>query len=247
MYEGFANVYEHMMNNIPYDAWFEALKGYLEKNGITEGKICELGCGTGIMTEKFAGAGFSMIGVDQSVDMLALAKQKQEESGSEILYLNQNMEELELDEPVDAVISVCDSVNYLLQEDTMKSLFTRVKKYLKAGGYFIFDLKTVYCYRNLIGNQTWVEQDEEVSYIWENYFYEDQDINEYMLTIFKKQPDSELYERIEEAHYQRAYGVEHLREMLADSGLTMVECFDENMKKQPSESSERIYVVAKAD
>lgn len=247
MYEGFANVYEHMMNNIPYDAWFEALKGYLEKNGITEGTICELGCGTGIMTEKFAGAGFSMIGVDQSVDMLALAKQKQEESGSEILYLNQNMEELELDEPVDAVISVCDSVNYLLQEDTMKSLFARVKKYLKAGGYFIFDLKTVYCYRNLIGNQTWVEQDEEVSYIWENYFYEDQDINEYMLTIFKKQPDSELYERIEEAHYQRAYGVEQLREMLADSGLTMIECFDENMKKQPSESSERIYVVAKAD
>lgn len=247
MYEGFANVYEHMMNNIPYDAWFEALKGYLEKNGITEGTICELGCGTGIMTEKFAEAGFSMIGVDQSVDMLALAKQKQEESGSEILYLNQNMEELELDGPVDAVISVCDSVNYLLQEDTMKSLFARVKKYLKAGGYFIFDLKTVYCYRNLIGNQTWVEQDEEVSYIWENYFYDDQDINEYMLTIFKKQPDSELYERIEEAHYQRAYGVEQLREMLADSGLTMVECFDENMKKQPSESSERIYVVAKAD
>ena len=247
MYEGFANVYEHMMNNIPYDAWFETLKGYLEKNGITEGTICELGCGTGIMTEKFAEAGFSMIGVDQSVDMLALAKQKQEESGSEILYLNQNMEELELNEPVDAVISVCDSVNYLLQEDTMKSLFTRVKKYLKAGGYFIFDLKTVYCYRNLIGNQTWVEQDEDVSYIWENYFYDDQDINEYMLTIFKKQPDSELYERIEEAHYQRAYGVEHLKEMLADSGLTMVECFDENMKKQPSESSERIYVVAKAD
>lgn len=247
MYEGFANVYEHMMNNIPYDAWFEALKGYLEKNGITEGTICELGCGTGIMTEKFAGAGFSMIGVDQSVDMLALAKQKQEETGSEILYLNQNMEELELEEPVDAVISVCDSVNYLLQDDTMKSLFAKVKKYLKAGGYFIFDLKTVYCYRNLIGNQTWVEQDEEVSYIWENYFYEDQDINEYMLTIFKKQPDSELYERIEEAHYQRAYGVEHLREMLEDSGLTMVECFDENMKKQPSESSERIYVVAKVD
>lgn len=246
MYEGFANVYEHMMNNIPYEAWFEALRKYLEKKGVTGGTICELGCGTGIMTEKFAEAGFSMIGVDQSADMLALAKQKQEESGSEILYLNQNMEELELSEPVDAVISVCDSVNYLLQDDAMKALFTRVKKYLKTGGYFIFDLKTVYCYRNLIGNQTWVEQDEEVSYIWENYFYEDQDINEYMLTIFKKQPDSDLYERIEEAHYQRAYGVDHLREMLEESGLEMAECFDENMKKEPTESSERIYVVAKA-
>lgn len=246
MYEGFANVYEHMMNNIPYEQWFEALQKYLGSHGITKGRICELGCGTGIMTEKFAAAGFSMIGVDQSVDMLALAKQKQEESGSEILYLNQNMEEMELDGTVDAIISVCDSVNYLLQDDSMKALFARVKEYLNPGGYFIFDLKTVYCYRNLIGNQTWVEQDEEVSYIWENYFYEDQDINEYMLTIFRKQPDSELYERIEEAHYQRAYGIDHLRAMLEENGLTMVECFDEDMKNQPNENSERIYVVAKA-
>lgn len=246
MYEGFANVYEHMMNNIPYEEWFEALKKYLAEKGITEGKICELGCGTGIMTEKFAAAGFSMIGIDRSVDMLALAEQKQEESGTEILYLNQNMEELTLDGPVDAVISVCDSVNYILQDDAMKNLFSGVKKYLKSGGYFVFDLKTVYCFRNLIGNQTWVEQDDEVSYIWENYFYEDQDINEYMLTIFKKQPDSELYERVEEAHYQRAYNIDRLKEMLEESGLTLVECFDENMKNQPTENSERIYVVARA-
>ena len=246
MYEGFANVYDHMMNNIPYDQWFEALRKYLEKCGVTKGRICELGCGTGIMTEKFASAGFSMIGIDNSVDMLAQAKQKQEESGSEILYLNQSMEEMELDSPVDAIISVCDSVNYLLQDEAMSALFARVKKNLKPGGYFIFDLKTVYCYRNLIGNQTWVEQDDEVSYIWENYFYEDQDINEYMLTIFRKQPDSDLYERIEEAHYQRAYDVDLLQKLLEENGLTIVECFDEDMKRQPDFNSERIYVVAKA-
>ena len=116
MYEGFANVYDHMMNHIPYDEWFEKLLQYLQNHGVTEGRICELGCGTGIMTEKFAAAGYSMIGLDKSEDMLALARQKQEESGSQILYLHQNMEEMELDAPVDAMISVCDSVNYLLQE-----------------------------------------------------------------------------------------------------------------------------------
>lgn len=83
------------------------------------------------------------------------------------------------------MLSVCDSVNYLLHEEELNKLFSRVKTYVKPGGYFIFDLKTAYCYRNIIGNQTWVEQDEEVSYIWENYFYEDQDINEYMLTILE--------------------------------------------------------------
>lgn len=246
MYEGFANVYDHMMNHIPYEEWFEKLREYLKNHGITEGRICELGCGTGIMTEKFAKAGFSMIGIDKSVDMLALAREKQEESGSGILYLNQSMETMELDAPVDAIISVCDSVNYLLQEEAMTSLFSRVKQYLKPGGYFIFDLKTAYCYRNIIGNQTWVEQDEEISYIWENYFYEDQDINEYMLTIFKKQPDSELYERMDEAHYQRAYTIDRLRELLEENGLKMVESFDEDMKNLPHENSERIYIVAKA-
>lgn len=245
MYGGFANVYDHMMNHIPYEEWFEKILQYLQNHGVTEGRICELGCGTGIMTEKFAAAGYSMIGLDKSTDMLALARQKQEESGSQILYLHQNMEEMELDAPVDAMISVCDSVNYLLQEDSMNALLARVKEYVKPGGYFIFDLKTAYCYRNIIGNQTWVEQDEEVSYIWENYFYEDQDINEYMLTIFRKQPDSELYERIEEAHYQRAYSIERLRELIAEHGLFMEECFDADMVHRPNETSERVYLIVR--
>lgn len=245
MYKGFANVYDHMMENIPYEEWFSKLKLYLKEHGLTDGRICELGCGTGIMTEKFAKAGYQMIGLDKSVDMLAIAKQKQEETKSDILYLNQDMTEMELDKPVDACISVCDSMNYLLQEEEMSALFERVKKYLTPGGLFIFDLKTVYCYRNVIGNQTWVEQDEEVSYIWENFFYEDQDINEYMLTIFRKQPDSGLYERMEEAHYQRAYSPERLKSLLAEAGLTLVDSFDEDMESPIRENSERIYLIAK--
>ena len=244
MYEGFANVYDHVMDQIPYEEWFEKLKKYLKDHGLESGRICELGCGTGIMTEKFAGAGYEMIGLDQSVEMLALAKVKQVETKSEILYLNQKMEELELDSPVEAFISVCDSLNYLLQEEQLTSLFGRVEKYLKPGGYFIFDLKTAYCYRTVIGNQTWVEQDDEVSYIWDNYFYEDQDINEYMLTIFRKQPDTELYERVEESHYQRAYQLNVLKQLLEEAGLTFVESFDEDMINPVQEDSERMYLVA---
>lgn len=245
MYEGFANVYDHMMNHIPYEEWFERLKSYLAEHGITSGTICELGCGTGVMTELFAGAGFQMIGVDQSADMLAIATTKKMKTGSDILYVEQNMENLELAEPVDAIISVCDSINYLLQEEALSAVFERVHKYLKPGGYLIFDMKTAYCYRNIIGNQTWVEQDEEVSYIWENYFYEDSDINEYMLTIFRKQQDSNLYERIEEAHYQKAYTIPALKILLNQNGLEVVDCFDETMQEKPTENSERVYIVAK--
>lgn len=245
MYEGFANVYDHMMNHIPYEEWFERLKSYLAEHGITLGTICELGCGTGVMTELFAGAGFQMIGVDQSADMLAIATTKKMKTGSDILYVEQKMENLELAEPVDAIISVCDSINYLLQEEALNAVFERVHKYLKPGGYLIFDMKTAYCYRNIIGNQTWVEQDEEVSYIWENYYYEDSDINEYMLTIFRKQQDSDLYERIEEAHYQKTYTIPALKILLNQNGLEIVDCFDETMQEKPTENSERVYIVAK--
>ena len=247
MYEGFANVYDHMMENIPYDEWFGRIKECLEDYGITEGRICELGCGTGIITEKFAKAGYDMIGLDQSVDMLALAREKQEKTGTSILYLNQSMEKMELDGPVDVFLSVCDSMNYLLHDEDMIALFHKIHEYLKSGGYFIFDLKTAYCYRNVIGNQTWVEQDDEVSYIWENYFYEEQDINEYMLTIFQKQPDSELYQRVEEAHYQRAYSLACLQQMIENAGLTLVASFDEDMRSPVQPNSERIYVIVKKD
>ncbi len=242
MYEGFSNVYDHVMNHIPYDEWFEKLHRYLKARGIEKGTVCELGCGTGTMSEKFASAGYQVIGVDQSPEMLALAQAKKPEN---VIYVEQNMENLELDGPVDAIFSVCDSINYLMQESALLNTFSRVREYLKPEGYFIFDMKTVYCYRNIIGNQTWVEQDEEVSYIWENYFYEDEDVNEYMLTIFRKQPDSGLYERIEEAHYQKAYALEDLQRFLEESGLEMVECFDETLEAAPADSSERIYVVAK--
>ncbi|MEE3467369.1 MAG: class I SAM-dependent methyltransferase [Eubacterium sp.] len=245
MYEGFANVYDQVMDNIPYEEWFEKLHSYLREHGIAEGSICELGCGTGTMTELFAGAGYHMIGIDVSPEMLALANMKREESGADILYLEQAMEEMELTDPVDAMISVCDSVNYLLHEEQLASLFAGVKRYLRPGGYLIFDVKTAYCYQQIIGNQTWVEQDDDVSYIWENYFYDDREINEYMLTIFRRREDG-LFEKSEEAHYQRAYEFSLLREKIEQSGLEFVEAFGSDMHSEPGEMDERIYIVCKA-
>ena len=245
MYEGFAGVYDQVMDNIPYEEWFEKIRQYLSSHGMTEGTICELGCGTGTMTELFAGAGYRMIGIDVSPEMLALAHIKREESGSDILYLEQSMEEMELAEPVDAMISVCDSVNYLLQDEQLEGLFAGVKRHLRPGGYLIFDVKTAYCYQNIIGNQTWVEQDEDVSYIWENYYYDDRDINEYMLTIFRRREDG-LFEKSEEAHYQRAYDIPTLREKLEQAGLTWVEAFGSDLTSEPGETDERYYIVCKA-
>ena len=126
----------------------------------------------------------------------------------------------------------------------MRRVFDRVYQFLKPGGYFIFDLKTIYCYRNIIGSRTLAEQDEDVSYIWENYFYEDEDINEYKLTIFCRQQESSLYEKIEEVHYQRAYMLPRIRELLEEAGLSTTDCFT-GEGEEPREDSERIFIIAK--
>lgn len=244
MYEGFASVYDRMMGHIPYDDWRDLICGYLAERGITDGTICELGCGTGSMTERLAAAGFDMIGVDFSPDMLAAAQSKKEQSGLDILYIQQDMEQLELAGPVDAILSVCDSMNYILEEDGIRNVFDRVYQFLKPEGYFIFDLKTIYCYRNIIGSRTRVEQDEDISYIWENYFYEDDNINEYQLTIFCRQQGSSLYEKIEETHYQRAYTLQQVMELIEGSGLCVEDCFT-GARKEPQDESERIYIAAK--
>lgn len=225
MYEEFAEIYDAMMEEIPYEEWFERARKFLEEKNITEGRICELGCGTGTMTELFAGAGYDMIGVDLSADMLAQAVMKSENTGHDILYIQQDMTELELGTAVDAVISLCDSMNYLIEERDMKETFLRVYKTLEPGGYFLFDLKTAYCFREVLGNEVRVEQDENMTCIWENYFYEEEAVNEYSLTIFRRQPESHLFDRTEEVHVQRAYEIEEVRQWLAECGFCDIACY----------------------
>ena len=115
-YESFARVYDLFMDNIPYEEWCEYLAGLLEDQGIREGLVLELGCGTGNMTRLLAEKGYDMIGVDNSVDMLEIAMEKKEEEEQDILYLLQDMREFELYGTVRAAVSVCDSMNYIIEE-----------------------------------------------------------------------------------------------------------------------------------
>ena len=195
-YESFARVYDLFMDNIPYEEWCEYLHGLLKKYGIDDGLVLELGCGTGSMTELLAEAGYDMIGVDNSADMLEIAMEKREESGHDILYLLQDMREFELYGTVRAVVCVCDSMNYITDDDGLLEVFSLVNNYLDPGGVFIFDLNTLYKYEEILGDCVIAENREESSFIWENWYDEQEQINEYDLTLFIRN-DSGLYEKYE--------------------------------------------------
>ena len=242
-YTSFAQVYDMFMDNVDYPAWSKYLIQLLKEYQVEDGLVLDLGCGTGNMTELLAKEGYDMIGVDNSEDMLEIASEKRAESGLNILYLLQDMREFELYGTVKAVVSICDSINYILEEDDLREVFSLVNNYLDPKGMFIFDLNTKYKYEQM-GETTIAENREEGSFIWENYFDEESAINEYDLTLYIRE-DGESYRRFEEVHYQRAYDLETIGRLLADAGMELTAAYDAFTKEPVRDDSERIYVVAR--
>jgi ubiquinone/menaquinone biosynthesis C-methylase UbiE len=249
-YTDFASVYDKFMDDTPYEKWCENIVSKLGEYEINDGLVLELGCGTGSMTQLLAAKGYDMIGVDSSDEMLNIACEKKEKSGYDILYLNQDMREFELYGTVRAVVSVCDSLNYLLLDEDIIECFKLVNNYLDPKGIFFFDFNTKYKYETVIGDSVIAENREECSFIWENFYDAEECINEYDLTIFVKDDEAsamgqELFSRFQEVHLQRGYTLEEMKAFIDKAGLEFVEAYDADTLGEVTKVSERIYCVAR--
>jgi ubiquinone/menaquinone biosynthesis C-methylase UbiE len=243
-YTGFAEVYDLFMDNIPYEEWTDYVKELLAEEGIREGIVLDLGCGTGSVTELLAKAGYDMIGIDNSEEMLDIAMEKRAESGLDILYLLQDMREFELYGTVHGVVSICDSMNYILEEEDLLCVFKLVHNYLDNEGIFIFDMNTPYKYREILADNTFAEDREESSFIWENFYDEEEEINQYDLSLFVREEDGR-YGKYEETHLQRSYEQQTVEALIQESGLELLHVYDAFTKEAPAEDSERIYYVCR--
>lgn len=241
-YTSFARVYDLFMDNVPYEEWCAFLCKILAQHGITDGPVLDLGCGTGKMTRLMSEQGYDMTGIDNAAEMLQIAAMEPGEVP--ILYLLQDMQDLELDGCVRAVYSVCDCVNYVLDEEELQQVFSRVHEYLGEDGVFIFDVNTSYKYTKLLAENTFAESRDEGSFIWDNYYDEEERINEYDLTLFIPEGD-ELYRRYTETHYQRNYETETLLKLLKNAGFTDICVYDDYTDAPLCETSERAVFVAK--
>lgn len=248
-YADFAGVYDQLMDETPYEQWCENIVRELAAHGIRDGIVLELGCGTGSMTELLAARGYDMIGVDSSDEMLRVACGKREKSGHDILYLCQDMRAFELYGTVRAVVSVCDSLNYLLEDGDVEACFRLVNNYLDPGGIFFFDFNTDYKYGTVIGDSVIAENREDCSFIWENYYDAGSGINEYDLTVFVKNRETsaggqELFSRFQEIHLQRGYTLAQMKRFVELSGLNFVRAYDADTLGKATAESERIYCIA---
>lgn len=242
MYEGFSRVYDLFMDEIPYEDWCRYLTGLLREHGIADGLVLELGCGTGTMTELLSGEGYDMTGIDSSYDMLQQAIEKRDRSGLPILYLCQDMREFELYGTMRAVVAVCDTMNYLTDEDDFIDTLKLVNNYLDPGGLFIFDLKTEHFYRDVLGDRTEAVNEDAASMIWENSYDPEEKINSYALTLYSE-AENGLYERNEEYHEQRAYSIPEVVNMAEKAGLRFEAAYTAFTHEDADEDAERVYII----
>lgn len=243
MYHHFAYIYDHLMKEAPYDDWAKFLHQSVLKYGNGGKRVLDLACGTGEISYRLAQLDYQVTGVDLSEDMLVVAKEKMDKFG----YLNtpffkQDMRELDGFPPYDHIFICCDSLNYLLLEEDVVKTFRQVYNHLNDEGLFIFDVHSVYKINTLFKEQTFADNDEKISYIW-NCFdgtYENSVIHE--LTFFVK--DGEKYVRYDEDHEQRTFTVLEYKQMLTKCGFQIVEVTS-GLVQYPLEKAERIFFVAK--
>lgn len=210
------------------------------------------------MTRLLSRAGYDMIGIDNSEEMLQMAReaedeakeypavQAESESREDILYLLQDMREFELYGTVKAVVSICDCVNYILEEEELLQVFRLVNNYLDPGGVFIFDLNTLYKYREVLGENVICENREEGSFIWENFYDEKEKLNQYDLTLFLREEESSpLYRKYEETHFQRGYELKQVKMLLEQAGMEVLAVYDGYTREPVREDSQRVTVIAR--
>lgn len=266
-YRDFAEVYDEFMDATPYEAWCSRIIEIINKYGVSKpasgmdienlseeekallserNLVLDLGCGTGTLTEMMAKEGYDMMGIDMSYDMLQIAMDKQVESEYDIMYLCQDMRELELYCTVGTVICVCDSINYVLEDEEVIETFSRVNNYLYPKGLFIFDFNTNYKYAEVIGDTTIAENREDCSFIWDNYYDEESHINEYDLTVFVKDKDEEeVFRRFQETHFQRGYELQEMLGFVQAAGLEFVMAVDADTDGEVTSATERVLMVCR--
>lgn len=213
--------------------------------------VVDLGCGTGKLTEILAGRGYDMIGIDLSEDMLAIAQERKIKNGSSTLYSLQDMRDFELFGAAGSMVSVGDSINYLLEEKDLEDMFRCVARSLLPGGVFVFDFKTIHLYRDIIGDRTIAEDRGDCAFIWDNYYDPETCINEYDLAVFvrasadEQNSDRSMFKRFDEVHQQRGYDPEQLRTAAENAGLEWITARDADTGSAVSGMTERVMAAVR--
>jgi len=243
-YKEFAHIYDELINSdIDYKTWASNIICICNKYGINCGSYLDLACGTGNLTVEIANEFQQIWAVDLSCDMLSEAEKKIRDAGIKAKFVCQDICQLNLSDTFDLITCCLDSTNYILGVDNFKKYLLGVYDVLKENGLFIFDINSYYKLTNVLGNNTYNYDSDDVVYIWENYL--ENDIVEMNLTFFVK--EGQVYRRFDEEHSERAYKEEYVESALKEVGFEIIKKMDNYEDKAVCETTERIcYALGKS-
>lgn len=242
-YGNFAHYYDILTGNISYKdraAYFDML---IKKHGGKKDLLLDLACGTGSLSEEMCRLGYDVIAVDGSEEMLNEALDKKFDSGLNIQYLCQDMTKLDMFGTIDVTICALDSLNHLPDLDAIKQTINRVSLFCEPGGLFIFDVNTPYKHKNVLGNNTFIYDMEDVYCVWQNTYTEEDNRVEMWLDFFEKQENGS-YERYDESFSEIAFDDAVIEKIVAGSGMEIVGKYDYDTTEPPKADSEKIVYVA---
>lgn len=246
-YGSLALVYDRLMRDAPYDRWLHWTEAMWRRAHVEPDAVVDLACGTGVLTWLLAKTGRRVFGVDRSSDMLAVAANKAEQHRdvcSQVVWMEQDMRELRLPHPVDAVVCYCDSLNYLLTAADWQQTFQAVYRALRPSGVFLFDIHSEHKLSHVFGNERYVWEEEGIYCAWQNQFDEASGIVDEALTLFVERDDGR-YERLDELHRQRTFPAETVKRWLKNTGFMVLSATaDFREDGHPEERSERLFFNA---
>lgn len=242
-YDNFSRFYDGLTDNVDYKKRADYFCRLLSLCGIKDGILLDLGCGTGSMAVEMAERGFDVIGIDSSIGMLNEARQKAFESGKQILLLNQSMEDIDLYGTVDCAICVLDGINHLDGEEQIKAAFDRVSLFMNPGGAFAFDVNTLYKHKNILADNVYVYETDDVYCVWQNNYNEADGSVDITLDFFEEEDGA--YYRSEEGFTERAYELSEIQNWLELSGFEIIGVYDDMTFDKIKDDSERVVFLAK--
>lgn len=237
-----AEYYDMLMEDVNYNEWCRFIQDIFGQYGLSPKDILDTACGTGNITIPMSKQGYSLWGVDLSEEMLTVAENKARKNKQNIKFIKQNMAGLALNRCFDAVLCMCDGVNYIIEEEELEQYFKTVFQLLQNKGVFIFDISSSYKLSVTLGNNSLFQEKEDFCYVWENSFFEEDNLLEMRLNFFI--PTDGLYRRVEEYHTQKAYSIEYLLEKLNAAGFQNIQVFDDLMMTKPNEKTQRVFFAA---
>lgn len=244
-YSVFAGFYDALTNNVAYHDRAKYLYDLFCHFGIANGLLLDLACGTGSLSVEMSRLGFEVIGVDNSPEMLSVATEKAMTQKQDILFLCQNMQQLDLYGTIDAAMCTLDSLNHLAGPEEVQTVLQRVSLFMNPNGIFIFDVNTPFKHKEILGDHTFVYDLDEVYCVWQNEYFSQTKSVSISLDFFIPE-GSNHYIRESESFSERAYTSKEWEKWISDAGFELLCEYEEMSKNLPKEDTQRIiYVVRK--